>query len=50
MIKVIIINGMPTAGKSTFVKLCERYYGPMVREISTVDFVKDLAYKCGWDR
>lgn len=49
MVKIVIINGRPRAGKSLFVKLCLdilRYQG---REASTVDLVKYLAEECGWD-
>lgn len=47
---VIVINGMPTSGKSTFVELCKRIKDKVyVDEYSTVDFVKEIARKCGWD-
>ena len=49
--KVIVINGKPTAGKSTFIKLCNEIsinwtysykdYNYQVFELSMVDFVKD---------
>lgn len=49
MVKVIVINGAPTVGKSTFVKYCLEWLGPWGREISTVDFVKDIARQAGWN-
>lgn len=47
---VVIINGAPTSGKSTFVEACMKLakHG-RVHEYSTVDFVKHLASECGWD-
>lgn len=48
MRKIIIINGMATSGKSTFVQLCKNYNNSVV-EISSVDFVKSIANLCGWD-
>ena len=48
MAKVIVINGMATSGKSTFVKLCQQI-NPQVVELSTVDSVKRIALSAGWD-
>lgn len=48
MVQVVIVNGMPTSGKSTFVEFCLERLGPWGREISTVDFVKDIAKQAGW--
>ena len=58
--KVIVINGKPTAGKSTFIKLCNEIainwtysykdYNYQVFELSMVDFVKDVALYAGWDK
>ena len=56
MIKFVIINGLGGCGKSTFIKLCKDYcedpdtYGISwkVEELSTVDFVKEVARLCGW--
>ena len=50
MVQVVIINGMPTAGKSQFVEYCLEKLGIWGREISTVDFVKDIAKQAGWNR
>lgn len=46
--KIIIINGSGGCGKSTFVELCQKNY-PNVLNISSVDFVKEVATYCGWD-
>lgn len=46
---ILIVNGMPQSGKSTFVKFCLEELGCWGKEVSTVDFVKELAKTCGWD-
>ena len=46
--KVFVINGMPRAGKDTFVEMCQ-IEALWCLNVSTVDFVKDLARRCGWD-
>ena len=48
--KLIIINGMPLSGKSTFVQFCLDELGCWGKEVSTVDFVKEIAITCGWDK
>ena len=48
MAKVIVINGMATSGKSTFVRYCHQI-NPQVEELSTVDSVKKIALIAGWD-
>lgn len=47
--KIFVINGMPLSGKSTFVSFCLDELGAWGKEVSTVDFVKELAKECGWD-
>ena len=47
--QILIINGMPRSGKSTFVNFCLDELGCWGKEVSTVDFVKELAKECGWD-
>lgn len=52
--KIIIINGLGGCGKSTFIDLCKNYCieennGVNVYELSSIDFVKDVATFCGWD-
>lgn len=48
MNKIIIINGKGECGKSTFVSFCHEI-SPNVVETSTIDFVKEIAAKAGWD-
>lgn len=48
--KVVVLNGMPLAGKDTFANIC-RSLMPRgsVQVISTVDKVKEIAASVGWD-
>lgn len=46
--KVVVINGAAGAGKDEFVKQCQKQV-LWCKNISTVDFVKDIAKKCGWN-
>ena len=46
--QIIVINGMPRAGKDAFVSLCQKHL-LWCGNFSTVDFVKEIAAKCGWD-
>ena len=57
MVRFVIINGLGGCGKSTFIELCQEYcdnpdnlkaHNWMVSELSTVDFVKEVAEICGW--
>lgn len=47
--KYFIVNGYPRSGKDTFVNFCLEELGAFGKLISTVDFVKKIAYKCGWN-
>ena len=48
--KIVIINGIGGAGKDTFVSMCKDILGAnRIENISTVDFVKNIATWCGWD-
>lgn len=47
--KVFVINGAPTSGKSSFVQFCLDELNSWGNEVSTVDFVKKLAKECGWN-
>lgn len=60
MVKVVVINGRPGCGKTTFESLCLDVcnYGMLgfngdkclvIDICSTVDFVKEIAIECGWD-
>lgn len=46
--KIFVINGLPMSGKDTFVSLCQKHLC-WCKNISTVDFVKEVAKFCGWD-
>jgi CO dehydrogenase nickel-insertion accessory protein CooC1 len=48
--KIVIINGKGGCGKDTFVTMCKDVIGQdCIYNISTVDFVKEVAEYCGWD-
>ena len=48
--KIFVINGAPRAGKDTFVLNCQELIGKnRCLNVSTVDFVKEIALKAGWD-
>lgn len=46
---IICINGMPRSGKDTFANFCVEQNKEIIDQISTVDFVKDVAKYCGWN-
>lgn len=46
--KTVIINGSGGCGKDTFVGFCQDI-NPNVLNISTIDEVKNIAIKMGWD-
>ena len=48
-VNVVIVNGYPRAGKDTFVNFCLRELKEYGYAISTVDSIKEIAYKAGWD-
>jgi guanylate kinase len=48
--KIVIINGKAGVGKDCFVAMCKDILGASrVLNISTVDFVKEVATFCGWN-
>jgi hypothetical protein len=48
--RVVIINGIAGSGKDTFVTMCKDALGAnRILNISTVDYVKEVAEFCGWD-
>ena len=48
MRKIIIINGMGGSGKDSFVKACQNI-DPTIQNISSVNYVKQVAHELGWD-
>jgi len=47
---VYIVNGAPGSGKTTFENYVKKMMGDFYcKNISTIDFVKDIAKKSGWD-
>lgn len=53
MVKVIIVNGMPGAGKTLYEQYCIQALEKSKKGIgvirSSVDYVKEVAKYCGWD-
>ena len=49
MVQIIVINGMPGCGKTTFEEYCLKKLAPYADMLSTVTFVKEIAEKCGWN-
>lgn len=49
MNKLIIINGKPKSGKDQFVKFFKKHSNKKVNNLSTVDEVKKIAKKMGWN-
>jgi len=47
--KVYLVNGTGGVGKSTFEKFVLQEVGNFGFQVSTVDFVKEVAKFCGWD-
>lgn len=52
-VKVIVINGNGGVGKDKFIELCQELYCNSkynigINQISTVDFVKEVAKFCSW--
>ncbi len=48
-LKVLAINGAPGSGKTTFENMLKERMGAYYCSRSTIDFVKEIATKCGWD-
>jgi hypothetical protein len=47
--KIIVINGVAGSGKDTFVKMVQKHSSVGVANISSIDPVKELMQKCGWN-
>lgn len=48
MTQIIVVNGFPGCGKTSFENFCIKKLAPYGDIYSTVDFVKQIAEKCGW--
>lgn len=53
MMKIILVNGMPTVGKTTFENICKKElyinYNIPCEIYSTIKPIKDIAEKIGWN-
>lgn len=47
-VNVVIVNGAPGSGKTTFEQMCSFILGPYYRARSSIDLVKEIASKAGW--
>ena len=50
--RIFVVNGAPGCGKTTFEHYARTYmleHGYICMIYSTIDFVKEIAHKCGWD-
>lgn len=47
--KVFLINGAPTAGKTTFERLVRKNSEQNCYLLSTIDYIKEVAYTLGWN-
>lgn len=47
--KVVIVNGKPGAGKTTFETMCLGLGKAKCYICSSIDYIKDIARTCGWD-
>lgn len=48
-LKVVIVNGMPGCGKTTFENYCKEEMGAYCEIISTIDIIKKMAQIGGWN-
>ena len=46
--KIVVVNGKPTSGKSTFESLCIGLGHARCYVYSSIDYVKTVARSCGW--
>ena len=47
--KIVVVNGKPTSGKSTFESLCTGLGRAHCYVYSSIDYVKTIARQCGWN-
>lgn len=48
-LRIVIVNGMPGSGKTTFENFCKEYLGAYCEIISTIDVIKEMARFGGWN-
>ena len=48
-LKIVIVNGMPGCGKTTFETYCKFHLGAYCKIISTIDIIKQMARVGGWN-
>lgn len=48
-LKVVIVNGMPGCGKTTFENYCKEEMGAFCEIVSTIDIIKKMAQIGGWN-
>lgn len=48
-VKIVVVNGRPGVGKTSFEECCKIIRKSNVEVLSTVDYVKRVALFCGWD-
>ena len=48
-LKILVINGAPGSGKTTFENMIRARMYPYYCSRSTIDRVKEIATECGWD-
>lgn len=47
--KIVVVNGKPTSGKTTFESLCIGLGRARCYVYSSIDYVKTIAQQCGWN-
>lgn len=51
LIKIVVVNGIGGCGKTTFQQQCIELAKPIpVSIVSSIDYVKEIALKCGWQK
>ena len=48
-LRIVIVNGMPGSGKTTFENFCKEHLGAYCEIISTIDIIKEMARFGGWN-
>lgn len=48
-LRVVIMNGRPYSGKTTFENMCKNIFGSRCIIVSTIDGIKTIARYGGWD-